>query len=178
MRSWTAGTQGVMREDTGAAVDHRQSSDRGHQNTSEGVEVRLHEEELTAAKTAHQTGAVRIEKDVVSEEQTLSVPVTEERVRVERHAADRPLAAGETAFEEGTIEVPVYGEDVQLQKQVRVTGEVEIDKERTQREQQVSGTVRREEVRVTDDVRGGIDGVTGSGAAIIDPSANDQQVGR
>jgi len=178
MRSWTAGTQGVMREDTGAAVDHRQSSDRGHQNTSEGVEVRLHEEEVTATKTAHQTGAVRIEKDVVSEEQTLSVPVTEERVRVERHAADRPLAAGETAFEEGTIEVPVYGEDVQLQKQVRVTGEVEIDKERTQREQQVSGTVRREEVRVTDDVRGGIDGVTGSGAAIIDPSANDQHVGR
>jgi uncharacterized protein (TIGR02271 family) len=104
-------------------------------------------------QTARELGEVRIEKDVVAEERTLSVPVTEERVRVERRVVDRPAGAADAgAFQDETIEVPVYGEDVQLQKSVRVAEEVEIGKEAVQREQQVTGTVRREEVRVVGDV--------------------------
>ncbi len=115
------------------------------------LRVPVHEEELSATKTPREIGQVRIDKDVIAEERTLEVPVTEERVRVERHVVDRPVGADDTAFEEGTIEVPIRGEDVQLQKNVRVSEEVEIGKEAVQRTQQVSGTVRREEVRVTDD---------------------------
>jgi hypothetical protein len=39
-----------------------------------------------------------------------------------------------------------------------------------ERIERVTGTVRHEEVRVTDDVEGGVDGVVGEGAAVIDPS--------
>jgi uncharacterized protein (TIGR02271 family) len=135
--------------------------------------VPVREESLSATKTARELGEVRIEKDVVAEERTLSVPVTEERVRVERRVG-RPAggAADAGAFQDETIEVPVYGEDVQLQKSVRVAEEVEIGKEAVQREQQVTGTVRREEVRVTDTVETGADGVVGEGAAVIDPGAD------
>jgi len=143
-------TTGRVREEPfqhGAQPGHT-----GHRVEEDRIAVPVHEEELTATKTARELGEVRIEKDVVAEERVLNVPVTEERVRVERRAVDRPAGAADAAFEDEVIEVPVYGEDVQLQKQVRVAEEVEIGKEAVQRTEQVRGTVRREEVEVVGDV--------------------------
>ncbi len=52
------------------------------------------------------------------------------------------------AFQEGTIRVPVRGEEVVAQKQAVVTGEVVIDRERTTEREVVSDTVRKERVEV------------------------------
>jgi uncharacterized protein (TIGR02271 family) len=137
----------------------------------ESIAIPVHEEELTATKRRGQTGEVRIEKDVIAEERTLDVPVTEERVRVQRRAVDRPVTAADgDVFEEEVIEVPVYGEDVELQKRVRVAEEVEVAKEAVQRTERVSGTVRREEVRIEDDVTVGADAVVADDTAVIDPT--------
>ena len=144
----------------------------------ETVTVPLREEELTATTTAGERGAVRIEKSVVSEERVLSVPVTEERVRVERHVVDRPVEAGDTAFQDEVIEVPVYGEDVRLQTTVRVAEEVEVGKEAVRLTRDVVGTVRHEEVRITDTVEGGAAGVAGEGAVVIDPTLDLPAGGR
>jgi len=116
------------------------------------IRVPVYEEDLTAVKREVERGAVRIEKDVVAEERTLEVPVTEERVRVSRVEAD-PNATYETdhVFEEGVIEVPVSGQEVELEKMARVAGEVVVEKEAVQRTERVGGTVRREEVRVDDE---------------------------
>jgi uncharacterized protein (TIGR02271 family) len=119
------------------------------------LRVPVREEELTATKREREIGEVRIEKDVIAEERTLEVPITEERVRVERRVVDRAADASDaTAFEEGVIEVPIRGEEVDVQKQVRVAEEIEIGKEAVQRTERVADTVRREEVRVTEDVTG------------------------
>jgi len=121
--------------------------------TDEEIRIPVMEEELTATVREQEAGAVRIEKDVVSEQRTLDVPVTEERVRVERRVVDRPVTAADAdAFEETVIEVPLRTETVDLQKQARVAEEVVISKEAEQRTEQVSGTVRREEVFVDEDV--------------------------
>lgn len=126
---------------------------------TDATRMALHEEELTATKRERKIGEVEIEKDVVSEEKILEVPVTEERVRVERHAVDRAATGDDLAFEEGTIEVPIMGEEVDVAKNVRVTEEIEIEKDAVQRTEQVAGTVRHEEVHVdetgTDVKRGG-----------------------
>jgi uncharacterized protein (TIGR02271 family) len=120
--------------------------------TDEEIRIPVMEEELTATVREQEAGAVRIEKDVVSEQRTLDVPVTEERVRVERRVVDRPVTAADAdAFEETVIEVPLRTETVDLQKQARVAEEVVISKEAEQRTEQVSGTVRREEVVVDED---------------------------
>ena len=58
-------------------------------------------------------------------------------------------AAGDL-FQEGVIDVPVRGEEVDVQKTARKTGEVRVEKEAVQRDKTVSGTVRREEVHVDD----------------------------
>ncbi len=136
-----------------AAMAHQTVDERVDHADDDTLRVQVHEEELTATKTASEIGEVRIEKDVIAEERTLEVPVTEERVRVSRVEVDRPLAASDAdAFEEGTIEVPIWGEQVQVQKETRVTGEVEVDKEQVQRTERVAGTVRREEVHVSEDM--------------------------
>ena len=112
------------------------------------IRVPVHEEQLEAVKRERELGEVRIAKDVVEEERTLDVPVTEERVRVRQVAASGDATADPTAFEEGTIEVPVRGEEVELRKTARQTGAVEVAKERVQRTEHVGGTVRKEQVRV------------------------------
>lgn len=108
--------------------------------------VELHEEELAANKRAVERGEVRIDKDVVAEQETLEVPVTEEEVEITRRPVDRDVNVADDAFEEGTIEVPLRGEEVDVDKRARVAEEIDIDKTAQTRTERVSDTVRREEV--------------------------------
>ena len=116
------------------------------------IRIPVMEEELTATVREQEAGAVRIEKDVVAEERTLDVPVTEERVRVERRVVDRPVTAADAdAFEETVIDVPLRRETVDVQKQARVAEEVVVGKEAVQHTERVADTVRKEEVFVDED---------------------------
>ena len=143
------------RPDAGDTVTEVTETQRTASTRVEGddvLRVPVHEEELSAVTREREVGAVQVSKEVVAEERVLEVPVVEERVRVQRVAVDREVGADETAFEEGTIAVPIRGEEVELQKRTRIAEEVEITKEAVQHTEQVSGTVRREEVRVAEDV--------------------------
>ncbi len=120
----------------------------GSERVEPGRTVELREEELQAHKQAAQAGEVTLRKDVVTEQRTIDVPVTHEEVAVERHAvdrrpSDRPIGEGGE-----TVRVPVREEQVSVEKRPVVTEEVEIGKRQVQETKQVSGTVRREEVRV------------------------------
>jgi uncharacterized protein (TIGR02271 family) len=130
----------------------------------EEIRVPVMEEELTATVRQQEAGAVRIEKDVIEEERTLEVPVTEERVRVERRVVDRAATAPDAgAFEETVIEVPLRSETVDVQKEARVAEEVVVSKEAVERTEHVSDTVRREEVYVDEDAT--VIDETGSGSS-------------
>lgn len=113
--------------------------------------IQVHDEELAATKRDVERGEVRIHKDVVEEQQTLEVPVTEEEVDVTRRRVDRPVTADDHAFEEGTIEVPLRGEEVDIEKRARVVEEIDIDKTAREHTERVSDTVRHEEVRIDGD---------------------------
>lgn len=130
--------------------------------------IDVREEELTATKHAVDAGNMTINKTVVSEERTLDVPITEERVNVTRRNVDREDAGDATAFQEGTIEIPLHTEQVDLEKRVRVGEEVEVAKEAVQKTQQVTGTVRREVVNVTDTTQGNVRGDMASASSVTD----------
>jgi len=129
----------------------------GRSTLTEGMEqdeihVPLAAEELTATVRPTEAGAVHIEKRIVSEDRVLEVPVTEEHVRVERRVIDRPVDAADTGtFEEVVVDVPLYEETVDVQKQARVAEEVVVKKEAVQRTERVKDTVRHEEVFIDDD---------------------------
>ena len=120
---------------------------------TDNVRVPVREEQLNVDKRQVERGAVHIHKDVVEEERQVNVPVREETVRVERHAATGQRAGdiGDHAFQEEDIEIPLRGEEVEVNKQGVVTEEVEISKDVRERNKQVGGTVRREEVHVEGD---------------------------
>jgi len=125
---------------------------RGTGMQTEGeIRVPVMEERLGVAKQEVELGAVEIRKEVTAEQVNVPVDVMREEVHVERvDVADRPIAAGDMpdAFKEGTIRVPVRGEEVVAQKQAVVTGEVVIERERTTETQTISDTVRKERVEV------------------------------
>src|SRR5215204_2105687 len=112
------------------------------------VRVPVHEEHLEATKRVADAGDVKLSKRVVTDQETIEVPVTEERVRVEWRAPSGGGTGDEAAFEEGTIEVPVSREEVDVSKRTVQTGEVDVTKEREQRTQKVTDSVRREVVDV------------------------------
>jgi uncharacterized protein (TIGR02271 family) len=111
------------------------------------VRVPVVEEQLQVGKREVDLGEVEIRRRVVEEEQSVPVTLRREEVQVEQVGTPaRPLQPGEDAFQEGTIRVPVRGEEAVVAKEAVVTGEVAVDKNVTTDQRQVSDTVRHTEV--------------------------------
>jgi len=164
----TTGIDGVRDDQRLAGVtrtDRASTTSATDVTQGDTLRVPVHEEELTATTRPVERGQVRVDKEVIAEQRTLDVPITEERVTVTRRAVDRDATGDETAFDGGTIEIPLHSEEVDVQKRTRVAEEIEIGKEAVQRTERVAGTVRREEVRVEDQSDAEItDGTTGATA--------------
>jgi uncharacterized protein (TIGR02271 family) len=135
---------------TGArATDYASTASTGVQGAeTEGEQrVKLQVEQLRAQKQTVETGEARLRKDVVTEQQSMDVPVTREEVYVERRPGsgqptDQPVGEGET------YRVPVRDEQVTVEKQPVVREEVSMGKRPIEETKRVSDTVRREEAHV------------------------------
>ncbi len=130
-----------------------------------GTHLELLEEQLEAQTRPVRVGEVLIRREVVTETRTLEVQVRREELVIERRAverrpADQPeelaadelersLAARFRALQEGeTIRLALTEEEVVVHKRPVVYEEVLIGKRVLQDTERVSGTVRREELRV------------------------------
>lgn len=144
----------VYLSDSGYKTYNQYGGSQYNQNSNE-IRVPVAEERLNVEKRAGQVGEVRLNKTVHEEQQTIPVELRREEANVEVHdLPDRPLRAGETtAFQEGTIRVPLQGEQAYVTKEAVVTGEVAVQKNQTTERRDVSDTVRREEVNVDRQVR-------------------------
>jgi uncharacterized protein (TIGR02271 family) len=144
----TGQTSTTSTRETGdyAPATGTRDQDRG---TEDERKLRLREEQLRAQKQPVQTGEVRLGKEVVTEEQTLNVPVNREEVYIERHPVDQPVPADTPIGDQGeTYRVPVTEERVNVEKQPVVREEIGLGKRVVQENQQVTDTVRREEARL------------------------------
>jgi len=125
------------------------SSEVSPTETTESQKMRLHAEQLKAHKQPEQIGEVDIHKEVVTEQQTINVPVTREEVVIERRSLAEDASAAERPIGEGEdIRIPIREEKVNISKEEVVTGEVEISKRRVQENRQFSDTVRHEEAHL------------------------------
>ena len=115
------------------------------------VRVPIIREELAATRRPVVRGRVRIETQVSEHEETLEVPVTEERVRIQRRSFDRDGNGSDITVDGGTFEVPFYGEDVDVERRVRVIEEIIITREAVETVRRVRGTVRTETADVLED---------------------------
>lgn len=121
----------------------------GQQRVGETQAIPVIEEQLKVGKREVQRGGVRIYQHVVETPVHETVGLREEHVNVERHAVDRPVDPSDiNAFKETTIELRESAEEAVVEKTARVVEEVVVGKQVSERQQQISDTVRRTEVEI------------------------------
>lgn len=125
-------------------------------NTSHDEEtIELREERLAVNKESVQTGEVVVQKYTDSKVEEFDVPINMDNVTVERRVVE-----GEPLFEtynmddsddaEGVIRIPVTKERIRVIKEHVVTEEIVITKEVVEKMEHVSGTVKHDDIRVSE----------------------------
>jgi uncharacterized protein (TIGR02271 family) len=115
------------------------------------------EEELRIGKTERESGRVRLKKYIVEDEVTETVPVKREEVRIEREPitdANVDSATAGPAISEEEHEVVLHEEEVMVDKQAVPKERIRLDKDVETDEEQVSETLRKEEVDIDGEGRG------------------------
>ncbi len=114
--------------------------------------VQLFGEVLRVHKERINRGEVRLRKDVITENQTIEVPVMREELVLERVAVSGNTPAPSANIGRGQeIRVPLSEEKVRLEKEPVLREEINVGKREVQDVARVSGDVRREELRVDPD---------------------------
>jgi uncharacterized protein (TIGR02271 family) len=112
--------------------------------------IPLAEEQLEVGKRTIDRGTTRIRRYVVAKPVEESVTLRGEKVTVERRQPIGTTAApGAGAFEERVVEVRETAEEPVVSKTARVTEEVVVGREATERTETVRDTVRRDEIEVS-----------------------------
>jgi uncharacterized protein (TIGR02271 family) len=147
-------------------------------NEAGNTAIPVIEEELQVGKRAVQRGGVRVYSHVVDKPVEEQVNLREERVRVERRPANRPVESGDLSrLRDQTIEVTETVEEPVVSKRAVVREEVVVGKETTERTQTIRDNVRHTEVRVDpiagSDAETATGSETGAGYAYGSRMAND-----
>ena len=112
------------------------------------------EEELRVGTETRERGRARLRKYVATEQQTVSVPVRREEVRVEREPitdANLDAATSGPAISEEEHEVTLREEEVVVDKRAVPKERVRLDTETVTEERQVAEEVRKEQIEVDGD---------------------------
>jgi len=116
--------------------------------TGAGKVVQAKEEVLHPRKESVKTGEVNVRKEVHTEQKTMQVPVTKEEVVIERRPVTSQQACSSEMKPGEEIRIPVREEQVHLEKDAIVKEEVAVGKRKVRDTEQVSGSVRKEEIKV------------------------------
>ena len=156
----TAGTAGVA----GTAAADRDVTDRDRAavdqdrrdvaaTAGDQASVVRHEERLNVGTQEREAGHARLRKYVVTDHETVDVPVEREEVTVERTPInDANARVDNGVIGEEEVEVTLHEERPVVQKETVAVEEVGLNKQTVQETQRVEADVRKEQVDVETDV--------------------------
>ncbi|MBA2670349.1 MAG: DUF2382 domain-containing protein [Gemmatimonadetes bacterium] len=124
--------------------DRFYGSRRGGSNEEK---MTLSEEQLAVSRRDHKAGEVEVHKEVETRHVRESVPVMHEEVTVER----RPIQDGmhgKARIEEDEVRVPIYEEELVVDKRVVPTEEIVVKKREVVENETVEADLRRERVDI------------------------------
>jgi uncharacterized protein (TIGR02271 family) len=155
-RSEAPSPTGLAGDGVGTASERDQHQHTEHTSDSgtrgrRSDRIQLSEERLRVTKEQEQAGEVRLGTRVVEHEETVEVPLREERVVIERTSVTGQVTPGEITGTSETIEVPVMRERANIEKEAVVTEEVNVRTEAVERTERVRETVRKEELVVDEE---------------------------
>lgn len=153
MQSGSTGSAGSASYGASASTGSLSGSmqrDMGEQlNDQRSTTIPVVQEELKVGKREVQRGGLRVFSRVIETPVNETVNLREEHVNVERRPVDQPISpADTTAFKEQSVELRERAEEAVVEKTARVVEEVVVSKEATQRQENISDTVRHTEVQV------------------------------
>jgi uncharacterized protein (TIGR02271 family) len=108
------------------------------------------EEQLHVGTETVQTGRARLRKFVVTEQQTVTVPVTREEVRVVREPVAPGDAVDDVTIGEAAADVVLTEERVVVNKETVPVEKVRLDTETVTEQRDVTESVRKEQVEFDD----------------------------
>jgi uncharacterized protein (TIGR02271 family) len=148
-RDRTAGYTETDRDRTAGLSD----TDRDRTDRVDNGVVR-HEEQLHVGKERQETGRARLRKYVVTENESVDVPLEREEVRVERTPLSGTEATTGTIGEED-VDVTLHEERPVVAKETVGVEKVGLEKETVRDTERVDAEVRKEQVEVETDAERG-----------------------
>jgi len=118
---------------------------------SQETRIPVAEEQLEVNKHQEQVGEVQVRKHVVTEQQSVSVPIKREQVVVERvpaSGATATPAAQQAELRDRDVTVPVMEEEIEIHKRPVIKEEVRVRKNSYEEQRAASAETRHEEVEV------------------------------
>ena len=147
-----AGTQDTAAADAAAGIGTTDAAGTTGYDTSgptTDTAMTRSEEQLNVGTASREAGRARLRKYVVTEQQTVNVPVSHEEVRVEREPitdANVGSAMDGPAISEEEHEVVLHEEVPVVSKEARPVERVRLDTETVTEQEQVTEDVRKEEI--------------------------------
>lgn len=130
-----------------AAVNREAAVNRDAEGT-----VTAHEERLNVGKEQYEAGRVHLRKHVVTENQTVNVPLQREELVVERTPLDgTTVVDGKIGEDTAETEITLHAERPVVSKETVATEQVSVGKQVVTENQQVSDEVRKEHIEVEQD---------------------------
>lgn len=142
------GLEGSPRDNRDANVGNRDVDGR---TDVDGNSVVRHEEQVNVSTERVQTGRARLRKRVVTEHETITVPVEREEVEIVREPIGEGQAHDGASLGEEDVEVTLTEERPVVDKEVVAKERVGLDKNVVQDQERVQTEVAREEVEVVND---------------------------
>jgi uncharacterized protein (TIGR02271 family) len=137
--------------DTGRSEVNAVGHDTSGPNTDDAMT--RSEEHLVAGTRQTETGRVRLRKYIVTDTETVQVPVSREEVRIEREPitdANRDAAYSGGDITEEEHEVTLHAERPVVTTQTEAVERVRLGKETVTETETVSGEVRKEQIELDD----------------------------
>ncbi len=132
-----------------ASHDYSQTTERNDAQNN----IQLLGEVLRVHKDRVSRGEVRLRKEIVTDTQTIQVPVTHEELVIERRPVDQYTQAAGSIGESQEIRIPLSEETASVDKSTIVREEVAVGKKPVEEVRDLSSDIRHEELIVDDQTR-------------------------
>ncbi len=145
-----AASTGYATEERTTDYDRTRTADYDRAGAVDGerTSVTRHEERLNVGKERRETGAVRLKKYVVEEDETITVPLERESVEIERREITDAQSIGAWDFADDELEITLVEEHPVISKEVYAVEEIGLNKKVVTENRQVTERVRRERVEI------------------------------
>ncbi|EPY2272904.1 YsnF/AvaK domain-containing protein [Clostridium sporogenes] len=112
-------------------------------NSDSDMKMQLREEQMKISKNKIQTGKVSIHKEVLTEEENITVPVKREELVIEKTVSD-PQIHDKSDVHTETIRIPIKEERIDIHKQPVTLEDVSISNHQYKEVKHITETLKKE----------------------------------